>query len=662
MNSSFKNIIALFLGFICLLAFPENVISQNKTIPVSHIKVDMSTLGRTFEGFGALSAGASSRLLIDYPEPYRSDILDFLFKPKFGASLQHFKFEIGGDMNSTCGTEPSHARTRDEMLYPKKEYFSRGYEYWMAVEAKKRNPEMIFDALQWGAPGWFDGGFYSQDNADYVASYVKGMKKYFGIDIRYCGLWNEKHIPGLSRDYVVNNLRPTLDRKGLKNVKIVGNDMYCNYEQNHIPWSYVDEMLNDEQLRKAIGILGYHYIDGQSPQKARDLGIPIWESEASIGTGNWEKAYDFARLSNLNYIRGKVTKAIVWNPIDAYYANLNHHHYGVMQANSPWSGHYVIRPAVWALAHTTQFTDPGWIYVDSGCGITESGSPYVTLTENKKGDNISIIIVTASKKETFRISTGNKRIKELAVWKSNEKEQFVKQPPVLSDNQEFFIDLDASSIYTITTTKGQQKGIAVNPIPQEKTFPKNYVEDFESYRLNQTPRYITDQGGVFEVKEEKNNKGNKVLQQVITNPLICWDEWGPNNPEPFTEFGEKEYADYEVSVDFLIEEKGTAKLFGHVPWFESNTAPHGIGIFVDEEGDWQYIEDQTPVMRGKANINRGKWNSLKLIFKAGNTKAYINNDLVAECPTHKKYLKGLAGIGCDWNRIQFDNLKFNIYE
>ncbi|HCT29193.1 MAG TPA: hypothetical protein DIW31_00300, partial [Bacteroidales bacterium] len=61
------------------------------------IKVDIETKGRTYEGIGALSAGASTRLLIDYPEPYRGQILDFLFKPKFGASLQHLKVEIGGD-------------------------------------------------------------------------------------------------------------------------------------------------------------------------------------------------------------------------------------------------------------------------------------------------------------------------------------------------------------------------------------------------------------------------------------------------------------------------------------------------------------------------------------------------------------------------------------
>ena len=46
---------------------------------------------------GALSAGASSRLLFDYEPTARSEILDYLFKPRFGASLSICKVEIGGD-------------------------------------------------------------------------------------------------------------------------------------------------------------------------------------------------------------------------------------------------------------------------------------------------------------------------------------------------------------------------------------------------------------------------------------------------------------------------------------------------------------------------------------------------------------------------------------
>ena len=47
--------------------------------------------GREFDGHGLLSAGASSRLLRDYREPQRSQILDYLFKPSFGASLDIIK-------------------------------------------------------------------------------------------------------------------------------------------------------------------------------------------------------------------------------------------------------------------------------------------------------------------------------------------------------------------------------------------------------------------------------------------------------------------------------------------------------------------------------------------------------------------------------------------
>ena len=53
------------------------------------VVIDGQDSGQEFEGIGALSAGASSRLLMEYPEPQRSQVLDFLFKPHFGASFHH---------------------------------------------------------------------------------------------------------------------------------------------------------------------------------------------------------------------------------------------------------------------------------------------------------------------------------------------------------------------------------------------------------------------------------------------------------------------------------------------------------------------------------------------------------------------------------------------
>jgi hypothetical protein len=99
-----------------------------------HITLDGSTALHAYDGHGALSAGASSRLLWDYPEPQRSQILDYLFKPSFGAALHLLKVEIGGDAASTDGTEPSHKHTREDLSC------TRGYELWLIQQAKARNP------------------------------------------------------------------------------------------------------------------------------------------------------------------------------------------------------------------------------------------------------------------------------------------------------------------------------------------------------------------------------------------------------------------------------------------------------------------------------------------------------------------------------------------
>src|SRR5438445_13001783 len=92
------------------------------TIPVAvaqaatSLTIDGGSPGRTFDGVGAISGGGgNSRLLIDYPEPQRGQILDYLFKPNYGAAIQLLKIEIGGDTNSTSGAEPSHQHTANDL-------------------------------------------------------------------------------------------------------------------------------------------------------------------------------------------------------------------------------------------------------------------------------------------------------------------------------------------------------------------------------------------------------------------------------------------------------------------------------------------------------------------------------------------------------------------
>ena len=60
----------------------------------------------TYEGVWAMSANGAARLLFEYPEPTRSQILDTMFAAGQGTRWQGLKVEIGGDVESSCKSSP----------------------------------------------------------------------------------------------------------------------------------------------------------------------------------------------------------------------------------------------------------------------------------------------------------------------------------------------------------------------------------------------------------------------------------------------------------------------------------------------------------------------------------------------------------------------------
>ena len=131
-----------------------------------------------FDGHGGLSAGASSRLLRDYAEPQRSQVLDYLWKPGFGANLQICKIEIGGDTQSTDGTEPSFRHFREEAPQCGT---NRGYEMWLLSEAAKRNADVQSYLLSWGIPNWVgNASYFSAENIEYQVQYASCVRETVG--------------------------------------------------------------------------------------------------------------------------------------------------------------------------------------------------------------------------------------------------------------------------------------------------------------------------------------------------------------------------------------------------------------------------------------------------------------------------------------------------
>ena len=102
-----------------------------------------------FDGIGGMSSGGTSRLLLDYPPQQQSEILDLLFLPQFGMSSSILKLEVGGDSQSTDGTEAAFKHFREE---PAQCGTNRGFEMWMLSEAAKRNPAVQSFLLSWGIP------------------------------------------------------------------------------------------------------------------------------------------------------------------------------------------------------------------------------------------------------------------------------------------------------------------------------------------------------------------------------------------------------------------------------------------------------------------------------------------------------------------------------
>ncbi len=660
-----RNVRRILVGSIALAAILFLAFSQREELV--HITLDGSSPGRVFDGIGALSAGASSRLLMDYPEPQRGDILDFLFKPGFGASLHHLKVEIGGDVNSTDGTEPSHARSREELLNPRKEYYERGYEWWLMKEAKKRNPDIVLDILQWGAPGWIGDRqpgshrpirerFYSQDNADFVVRFIKGAETYHGLRVDYCGIWNETQYD----IEWIKTLRRTLDAAGLKSVRIVAADQTPDIAP---AWQIAEDILSDSALADAVHTIGAHYSSSTgwkhalkeafaSSAEAKRTGKPIWASEDGPWRGDWEGARWIAKIFNRSYVVGKMTKTITWSLITSYYDNLPIPGSGLMKANSPWSGYYEVQPAVWAIAHTTQFVQPGWRYLDKSCGVLPSGVSYVTLHSGSTND-WSMIIETIDAKEPVKFEVtiaGDLSVGPVQLWRTTEQSAFEQQSPLVPAGKILNITVEPNSIYSLTTTSGQRKGKAISPIPSPADFPPTYEDDFEITVPGRTPKYFSDLFGAFEVAKSPDGRGN-ALRQVIGSPGIEWPIVPHKMPKSI--LGSRGWKDYEVSANVWPDADGWVSIGVRFdkPW-ES-----GYWFKIDAKGSWELTIKDSALAQGTfGEPQRNRWTTVSLLCR-GEIISPVVNEKVLRTITDTTFRSGLAGLGTGWNTGYFDNIR-----
>ncbi|KAM6201121.1 galactocerebrosidase [Rhynchocyon petersi] len=634
---------------------------------------DSDGLGREFDGVGAVSGGgATSRLLVNYKEPYRSQILDYLFKPNFGASLHILKVEIGGDGQTTDGTEPSH------MHYALDENYFRGYEWWLMKEAKKRNPNITLIGLPWSFPGWLGKGFNwpyvnLQLTAYYVVAWIVGAKHYHNLDIDYVGIWNERTF---DIDYI-KVLRKMLNHQGLEKVKIIASDNL---------WEPISaSMLVDTELLEVVDIIGAHYPGTYSGRLAKLTKKKLWSSEDFSTYNNYVGAGCWGRILNQNYVNGQITSTIAWNLLASYYEQLPYGGCGLMTAQEPWSGHYVVETPIWVSAHTTQFTQPGWYYLKT-VGHLEKGGSYVALTDGL--GNLTIIIETMSHKysrcirpflpyfnvskqiATFSLQGSFSQIPQLQVWytklgKPSGRFDFQEQDPIwlLDTNGQFTLELEQDELFTLTTLTTGQKGSYSLP-PESQPFPPFYRDDFNIHDppFSEAPNFA-DQTGVFEYFVNSDDPGEHqfTLRQVLNQRPITWAADASNT---ISIIGDYQWSNITIKCDVYIETPDTGGVFiaGRV-----NTGgtlirgARGVFFWIFANGTYKVTGDIAGWIiyhLGHVDVTEKKWYTLTLTIKGCYCSGMLNgkplwNDVHVNFPKN-----GWAAIGTyAFEFAQFDNFQ-----
>ena len=583
--------------------------------------------GRRFDGIGAVSGGgATSVLLKDYPEAQRSQVLDLLFKPKFGASMSALLVEVPGDGNSTQGSELSHMHTKDDLNY------SRGYEWWLMSEAKKRNPDLTLDACAWGCPGWVgNGNFWSQDMCDYYVKWIQGLKSVYGLNLDAIGCRNEK---GVNEDFA-KKFRATLDANGLERVKIHGFD---NWDKTKFDWT--KDMTTDVEFRNAVAILSNHTMANMpAPDDVRKLADtydkPIWNSEEHVYKKGFDCEISLVQAFNENFILSGVTKIVNWYLVGSVYPMEPYPETpAAMIANSPWSGHYRTREVLWGYAHYGQFSKAGWQYLNGACGNLAGGGTFVTL--KSPGKDYSVIAETKDAKTdqtlTFHIS-GGLSTRKLCVWRSDATEQFVRQAtstPAMDPSPS-----PCSRCPSIPSPQRPGSKKDRSPIfPADQDFPFPYYETFDEYtppgQWGYLPHYTADISSAFEIADRPDKTG-KCLRQVLSQKAQSWaPEW-----MPYTILGDQNWKDYEVAADVYLPDGGWAGVLGRVNNVGNGygCVPKGYYLRLSADGSCalyaaiqeKHAGDGIQLATGTAaNVAEKQWHNLKLQFSGDLIQGFVD--------------------------------------
>jgi hypothetical protein len=629
----------------------------------TNITINGTRAGAAFQGIGAVAGGGgNARLLIDYPQPQRTQILDYLFKPGYGATIQMLKLEIGGDANSTDGAEPSIESNEGKVNC------HAGYEWWLARQAVALNPSIKLYGLQWTAPGWVGNGgtnIWTRDDVNYVISWLNCAKRNH-LTISYLGGWDEKRMTSPAMIWY-EDMRTALDNAGYAKVQIVANDGSPGDD-----WSVAGDMAAAPAFNSTVAIVGEHDVcqypttgytcTGSSA--ASGLGKPLWASELG-GMDPNENAAALVRSVSNGYIRAGLTGYLVWPLVGSMPAGLPHEDDGLVTADQPWTGNYTVNKMTWAIAQTTQFVGQGWRYVRGGSGTLGDSGSYVTY------ENPARTLWTMVAQNTGSAATNGKNITShpvrvsvrggladsvIHVWATNlwsgaSSQWFMRESSINATGGGFTDSIPPGYVVTFTTNHdGQKRWRPGTAVPAAKPLPLPYANSLGTNDGSDEPPMLAAQDGAFEVVPCRGNISGQCTEQVTPQKPITWEN---GDKYPYAIVGEGTWANYVASVNTLFTRASASG--GIIGRFSNSTNGNadryaGYVFDVSESGTWELLDetdtaDLPAVLASGAvpALGLNTWNRLGLSMR-GNSVRVILNNVVLKTVANSDHLRGSIGI------------------
>ena len=491
------------------------------------------------------------------PGPQQQQILDYLFKPGYGADLQILKVEIGGDTNSTDGVESSIEHTRGAVNC------DAGYEWWLMEQAKARNPNIKLYGLAWGAPGWIgSGNFWSTDMINYLVAWLNCAKSHGLTHQLPRRLERARLQHRLVRAAAVRAQRRRLLRRA---------DRRRGHRLDRRQRPGLQPARSPARSRSSARTTRAGTCQRRPPARAPRTRSPPASSYGPARTGRRTTtagAAAMARADNRDYLDGQMTATINWPVVAAIYPEPAVQHrradpgqpavvrrvHGRQAAVGDGADHPVHRAragptstppaATWGQPQQRQLRH---VEVARTAPTGARSSRRWTPPPRRPSPTTSPAACppapcTCGARTSTRASS--------STW-------FVHSTDITPSGGSFSLTLQPGYVYSLTTTTGQGKGTAASPAQGTLALP--YSDNFDSDTAGQQPPYLAQQQGAFEVGPCAGGRSGQCLEQQAP---VTADRMGRPTPTPTRSAATPAWANYTVAADALIQQAGAVQLLG----------------------------------------------------------------------------------------------------